>query len=290
MQGQHEMRRRCHLGVEDRAGDEPHLALGAERRRERGVACPLVLADVDADDLDVETAPGQVAVGGEGQVGVAAAEVDHPQRARQLVVGRQRRGEGAEESVDLATFGRVAADLRGTAGRRGRAGAPSRGRVRRPGRRWRHRRRGAPARRPSWSPAPARSPRPPRRASCRTARPAGRRPPPPRPDPVPRSGCTDGRRRWSRSAAGGPTSGKPGAAPPVRPRGSTRAGARPRPRGSGAGSSSRSRTSASAAVRSSGIRFPGSRRRRGPRGRPGPARPPPRPRRHGRAVRAAVRR
>ena len=73
-----------------------------------GVAVPLVLADVDADEFDVDPPPGEVAVRGEGEVRVAAAEVDHAQRAGEL--GGKGGGQGPQEGVDLAPLGGAAAD------------------------------------------------------------------------------------------------------------------------------------------------------------------------------------
>ena len=166
-----------------------------------GVALPLVLAHVHPDQLDVEPACGEVAVRGERQVRVAAAQIHHAQRAGQVV--GQGRGQRAQEGVHLAALRRRAADLGEDrvarveqvlllpvvpARRRRRPGSP---------------RPGAPAPRRTWSPAVAASRRPSPRASCRTARPAARRPPRPPPGRARRCGCTAGRRRRWRSAAGG---------------------------------------------------------------------------------------
>ena len=115
------VQREHHLGrrVEDRTGDGPdhELSVDPELGRDRGVVLPRLLLDVDTGEPHRE--PLHVAeepVGGEGQVGVAAAEVDDPQR---VLGGRPAqvallacRGDGAveqpEELLDLAHLGLTA--------------------------------------------------------------------------------------------------------------------------------------------------------------------------------------
>ena len=175
VQRQHQVGGGVDDGVGDRAGHEADLVGPAQPLRQLGVAPPLVLPDVHADQLDVEPPTCQVAVRGERQVGVAAAQVDHPQRTGQVV--GQGRGQGTQERVHLAALGRRAADLgedrvTGVEQVFLRPVVPARRRppdgTSRPG---------APAPRRTWSPAVGGSRRPSPRASCRTARPAVRRSP-----------------------------------------------------------------------------------------------------------------
>ncbi len=172
----------------------------AQPRGQPGVAVPLVLAHVDADHLDVEPAPplrrGQVAERREGQIGVAAAQVDDPQRRSAALRRAASRPAPAGTRRPAAAWRRCRRSPR-TAGRRGRAGAPGPGRAP-----------GGPGRRvgavlpvhlgvallghPELHGRARRSPR----ASCRTARRAARRPRPRPRGRVPRCGCAGGHRRW----------------------------------------------------------------------------------------------
>ena len=72
--------------VQDRAGLEAHVVGPAEVRGYGSVAIARLLAQVDPDELDVPSLA-EVAISREGQVGVAAPEVDD----RQRTVGRQAR-------------------------------------------------------------------------------------------------------------------------------------------------------------------------------------------------------
>ena len=97
--------------IEDRARDELRLAADAPRRP-RVVATATAL-DVDADQAHRQASDrGQIPVRGQGEVGVAAAEVDHAQRVlargRAQVAGAHGVGdagvEDAEELLDLAVL------------------------------------------------------------------------------------------------------------------------------------------------------------------------------------------
>ena len=87
--------------------DEPHPGL-PDPLDQRGVAGDDVVADVHPDGLD-RAPTAEPAVGGQGQVGVAAAEVDHAQGPVGRLVG-DHVVEPAEERVDLAPLGRPRAD------------------------------------------------------------------------------------------------------------------------------------------------------------------------------------
>ena len=90
--------------VGDASGDETHPVGPAKPLRHFGIARPLVLAEIDAGEPDVDAFARQVPVGGEREISVAASEIDHVQRRRE--VG----GKLAQERVDLPPLGRVAAD------------------------------------------------------------------------------------------------------------------------------------------------------------------------------------
>jgi hypothetical protein len=109
VEGQHDVRGRVERDVRDPAHHE--LGVHPEPRRERGVAVRRLLLHVDADDGDGQVAHvGEVPLGREREVPVAAAEVGHPQRLVRrrpaqvaLLDGVGDRGvEDAQELLDLA--------------------------------------------------------------------------------------------------------------------------------------------------------------------------------------------
>ena len=80
VQGEHDLGRRVELDAADGADHELAPSTPSSRG-DRAVVLARLLLDVDAGQPHRQLAdPGQVALGGEGQVGVAAAEVDDPQR------------------------------------------------------------------------------------------------------------------------------------------------------------------------------------------------------------------
>ena len=117
VQGEHHLRGRVEHGAEDAADDE--LRVDAEPGRDRGVVLAGLLADVHAGEPDGQAADrGEVPLRGEGEVGVAAAEVHDAQRVLgggpaqvALVQGVGDGGvEQAQELLDLAVL-RVPARL-----------------------------------------------------------------------------------------------------------------------------------------------------------------------------------
>ena len=122
VQGQHHLGGGVDLRVGDGADDEARV--GTEAAGHGAVVLARLLLDVDTGDRHRQRAHvGEVAVRGEGQVGVAAAQVDHAQRLGlggpaqvALLDGLDDRGvEQAQELLDLAVL-RLAARLEPTLG------------------------------------------------------------------------------------------------------------------------------------------------------------------------------
>ena len=114
VQRQHDVGGRVDHDVADGAHGEGHLLVDAERGGDLAVVVGRLLLHVGPHEVHREPARvGEEPVGGEGQVGVAAPEVDHAQR----LVGRrpaqrttrpgvgERRVELAQELLDLAQLG-----------------------------------------------------------------------------------------------------------------------------------------------------------------------------------------
>ena len=117
VQRQHHVGRRVDHDVADGADREGHLAVDAQRGRDLAVVVGGLLLHVGPDEVHRQAADvGEEAVGGEGEVGVAAAEVDHAQRllgrrAAQRAAGAgvgERGVELAQELLDLAQLGLAA--------------------------------------------------------------------------------------------------------------------------------------------------------------------------------------
>jgi hypothetical protein len=113
VQGEHHVGMGVELDLADPADDEAHLAGEAELVGERGVVREGLWFDVHPGQVRRETAdPGEPGLGGEGEVGVAAAEVDDPPRllgcggaesagSQRVVEGR---GERPQELLHLAVL------------------------------------------------------------------------------------------------------------------------------------------------------------------------------------------
>jgi hypothetical protein len=107
VQRQDDVGRLVRLPAAGLVDDEAHPGL-PDPPDQLGVAGDDVVPDVHADRLD-RPAAAEPAVGRQGQVGVAAAEVDHPQRPVDRLVGDDV-VEAAEERVHLAALGRPGTD------------------------------------------------------------------------------------------------------------------------------------------------------------------------------------